>query len=97
MDDIPVFPPWCVQHAQEKVCDAFGLELNCVPSFPQDEAFKVTATHGHLLVVVLLLCIGSLTLSFVDWDNRRAHFMKITMGLYAIITAGFAFARNYWA
>jgi quinol monooxygenase YgiN len=96
LDDIPLFPEWCVQHAQQTVCDHFGLALDCVPSFPQTEAFKITALHGHMLVVVLLICIGSLTLSFVDWSDGKAHFMKITMGLYALITAGFAFARNYW-
>lgn len=94
--DIPLFPPWCIQHAEETVCEAFGIELACVPSFPQTEAFKATATHGHMLVTVLLIVIGLLNLSFVDWDNRGAHFMKIVTSSYALITAGFAFARNYW-
>ena len=94
--DIPLFPPMCMQHAESRTCDAFGIELTCIPSFPQDADYIVTPTHGHILTVCMLTCIGLLNLSFVDWDKRGAHFMKIQTSLYSLITAGFAFARLYW-
>ena len=96
LEDIPLFPPMCVHHQAERTCEAFGISLSCVPTFPLDVPFTVAAMHGHLLTVLMLTCIGLLNLSHVDWSDRRANFMKIQTSLYALITAAFSFFRCYW-
>ena len=96
LEDIPLFPPMCVYHQAVRTCEAFGISVECVPTFPLNVPFTVSATHGHLLTVLMLTCIGLLNLSHVDWSDRRASFMKIQTSLYALITAAFAFFRLYW-
>ena len=94
--EIPYFPPVCVATAPEKTCEAFGLSLTCVPSFPQDVPFTNIAVNGHLLSTALLFCIGLYNFSKVNRQKCKAHSMTIQTSCYALITALCVFCRLNW-
>ena len=94
---IPLFPPSCIVPAVEHMCTALGITVPCVatPSQPGslfgDEIFL-----GHWLTFLSLIFIGVINLSYVKFPVEFKDAMKITTGLYAIITAVFSITRLYF-
>eukprot|EP00731_Ephydatia_muelleri_P001425 Em0001g1425a len=93
---IPLFPPMCVVPPVETRCTFFGITIPCVPAVvttENDDLFGMEVLMGHWITFIILMAIGLLMLSYARWPFTYADAMKITIGLYSIITAFFALFR----
>lgn len=93
MAAIPVFPPWCLVPPVDKICSFYGIKIPCVPALNLKDVFGLEVEMGHWITFVLLVLIGILNLSYVQFPFSYKDSMKITTGLYSIITGFFAFFR----
>ena len=90
---IPVFPPWCVVPPVETHCSFLGITIPCVPAIDITDVFGIGVQMGHWITFILLVGIGIVNLWYVRFPFRYEDSMKITTGLYSIITALFSFFR----
>jgi len=95
-DSIPLFPPWCVVPPQPDTCTFLGIKVECFKGLDLDGPFGVNFQYGHTFTFIILCSIGIWNLSYARFPWGMRDSMKISTGLYAIITGFFALCRLGW-
>mmetsp|Transcript_3940 Transcript_3940/g.5373 ORF Transcript_3940/g.5373 Transcript_3940/m.5373 type:complete len:579 (+) Transcript_3940:53-1789(+) len=96
LKDLPFFPPLCVSPpVVDDVCQVFGFQVDCVKNFTDGDFSHFGLYGSHIWTFLLTSMAGCVSISYANrffaWEWRDS--MKVTMGLYAIITSMFALLR----